>query len=181
MGEADGPPVKAAEHIVHRALKAVGVAKRSAGVKLLPCAGDGDAVAHSDGVEFCEDETKLLDGPQASGDSAIGDEGDGLGVPLRAVGIDEGFERSCIAVVVLGRDDDEGVAGGEAPGQSLAGFGRVGLGRVDVFDGEAGVGGDAAGGPLRDGIAEAARASRSVDEADFDGKFHCFDVSLSLF
>jgi len=158
VGEADGPPVEAAEHGIHRALEAVGVAERAVGVELLPCAGEGDAVAHGDGVEFCENKAELFDGAKASGDSAVGDECDGLGVPLGAVRIDQGLQRGSVAVVVLGRDDDEGIAGGEALSKSLARFGRVRLGGIDVFDREACMSGNAGCGPLGDRVAEAAGA-----------------------
>jgi len=112
--QADGPPVKTSQHSVHGALEAFWIAERAAGVELFPGTGKGDAVAHGDGVELGEDETELLDCAETTGDSAIGDEGHGLGVPFLAVGVDEGFERRGVSVVVLGCDDDEGIARGEA-------------------------------------------------------------------
>jgi len=158
MGEADGPPVEATKHCVHGALEAIGIAERAGGVELLPGAGEGDAVANGDSVEFSEDEAKLLYSAKTSRDSAIGDEGDGFSVPLGAVGIDQGFQRGGVAVIVLRSDDDEGVAGGETLAESEAVRWAFGLRWIDVFDRKAWLSGDAGCGPLGDGVAEAAGA-----------------------
>ena len=176
MGEADGPPVKTSEHCVHGSLGALGTAQCAVGIELFPRTGEAYTVADGDGVQFRKDEAELFDRAQAAGDSAIGDEGNWLGVPLRTERVDEPFKWSRVAMVVLGSDDDECVACGDAPIQG----GRIrvsGCGWIDDLYGETFTGGNLGSGPAGNGIAEAARSCRSVNQANLYWYFH---VSLFL-
>jgi hypothetical protein len=65
MGEADGPPVEAAQHGIHGALGAFRIAERALCIELFPGAGKADGVANGDRMEFRKDESELFDGAQA--------------------------------------------------------------------------------------------------------------------
>ncbi|MCY1242056.1 hypothetical protein D9M72_549950 [compost metagenome] len=71
-------------------------------------------------MQLPEHLAQLLDGPDAARGAAIGDEGDRLCVPGLVDRIDQFLERRRIAVIVFGRDDDEGVGLGDLALEPLA-------------------------------------------------------------
>lgn len=89
--EGEGPPVEFGEHAGHLRGAAVGVGGAAGGVEELPGVLEADGVADGDDVEFGEDLTELFDSAESAGDATVGDEGDGLGVPFFAGGIDQLF------------------------------------------------------------------------------------------
>ena len=89
--EGDGPPVELGEHARHLGGAAVGLGWAAVGVEELPGVLETDGVADRHDVQFREDLTELLDGAESAGDTAVGDEGDWLGVPLLTGGIDQFF------------------------------------------------------------------------------------------
>src|SRR6185503_8750615 len=106
-----------------------------------------------DGVEFGEDESKLLDSAKTAGDSPVRNERYGFCVPFLAIRIDKGFQRGGVPVVVLRRDDNGGVASRQRLPESVAC-----VCGIDVLDPKSFVGCNAGRGPAGNRVAEAARA-----------------------
>ncbi len=71
---------------------------------------EADGVADSRGVELGEHLAEVLDRAQPAGEPAVGDEGDRLAAPLLVGQVDGLLQRGRSAVVVLRRDDHEGVS-----------------------------------------------------------------------
>ncbi len=57
-------------------------------------------------MQLGEDLPQLLDGAHPAGEAAVGDEADGLALPLGVGDVDGLLQRRRVAVVVLGGDDD---------------------------------------------------------------------------
>src|SRR5215472_2500086 len=70
-----------------------------------------DLLADVGHLQFAGDQPQVLGGPGAA-DRAVGDESDGLVVPLGVEVVDGVLQHAGGAVVVLGGDDDEPVKGG---------------------------------------------------------------------
>jgi hypothetical protein len=103
------PPAELVEQRFGRRVCWLWVAKVAVLAELVMDLVEAHGVPDGDGVQLRKDSTQLFDRAQASGYAAAGDEGDQFGSPLVAKGVDGGLERAGVAVVVLGRDDNDGV------------------------------------------------------------------------
>ena len=166
------------EHARHLGGAAVGIGGAAVGVEALPGVLETDGVADRDDMQFGEDLTELFDSAESAGYAAVGDEGDRLGVPFFAGGIDQFFQSGGIAVVVFRCDDDESIGSVElGPERAIAAgpmcrpfvFVTFMPDRsavrdwIDHFDAEVAACSEFLLRPSRDGIAEAALAGASVN------------------
>ena len=141
---------------------------------------EGDVHGRGDGhhPQHRDDGLERLHRARARGDAAVGDETDGLVGPLPVQVVDRVLDRRGVAVVVLARDEHEGVGRVDRGAPSsrvllrvLAQARMVGLvqerqvplGEVGDLDVEPVVHADALDEPLRDGEARASGTGRGDD------------------
>src|SRR5699024_10339854 len=113
----------------------------------------------------------------AAGNAAVGDKGDRFGLPLAGVAVDQRLEWGRIAVIVLGRDDDEGgcLCHGQFELVVLLGGRRFGLSarpRVDASHFEFRVLGQMRSSPVDNLVAKAPGPGAAVNQCSTNGNNH---------
>jgi hypothetical protein len=109
------PPSDLVEHGGCRRVAATGIVRFAGGlVEQRPNVVKADRVAHRHRVQLGEHLPQLLDRAKTAGHAPVGHEADRLGPPLRIGDVDRLLETCGVAVVVLRRDDHEGVGTIEA-------------------------------------------------------------------
>src|SRR5215470_4182799 len=111
------PPGQLVEQHLRGAVHAFGVTGLAILVELLMRQVKADGLPDGDGVQLGEDRAQVFYGAQAAGETAVGDEPDGFGVPFRMHRVDGQLERGGVAVVVLGGDHHERIGGADAGGK----------------------------------------------------------------